>query len=421
VPVYSLYYVDLEQDSTGASGELSSDPMGFNEFIAAVGDPLYASANFKLKGIKSTSDSINLENFSTMEQWLPGTLWRIRADAISIGSDKSISGGVLCANINPSFTGDLIYGNNVSFYSSYLVCKTFKALRNLSSLTRCFLFGCTAQITYRLYFPRAYSQVASYNSILKINDVGIEAASEEEIDFRNSVVNLNPADFNTAFRERSDNNTNQFGWVAPDIFPDWALGTEEEFNFSKVTIDVSDKPYIGYERGLFWSERSGLGAAGLTNAEPYIDFNSNVQEGSSPFSVAFISNISTTTVVKEITWDFGDGFRSHSNVPTHEYNHGGDFSPMLEVLFEDGTLYKKFKKDFIKVFKVKIIPSAVSGYLPFTVSFSTEADLPKGVTIESYDWDFGDGTPHSSNPTPTHTYYRAATNPVSLKNTFLKS
>lgn len=53
----------------------------------------------------------------------------------------------------------------------------------------------------------------------------------------------------------------------------------------------------------------------------------------------------------------------------------------------------------------------LSGCYPLTVQFT---DLSTGPVI-SWDWNFGDGTPHSSLQNPSHTYQNAGTYTVSLK------
>jgi PKD repeat protein len=51
-----------------------------------------------------------------------------------------------------------------------------------------------------------------------------------------------------------------------------------------------------------------------------------------------------------------------------------------------------------------------SGYIPFTVQFT---DLSIGE-ITSWDWDFGDGSPHSTDQNPSHTYNYYGNYTVSL-------
>ena len=320
--------------------------------------------------------------------------------------------------------GDLIYDDGVNFYSSYIICNNFKSVGSLISLTRCFLYGCTVQIAVELYFPVIYSQIVSFNSIMKIASINIEQVDSGEIILRNSVINLLSSEFLTTIKERSDNNTNQFNWLAPGIFPNWETCTENSFDFSGITIEAGGSPYTGYESGLFGTARIGLGATGKLNVPAYIDFKVNNQtadiSGSSPLSVTFSPIINAKILVRQVTWDFGDGVKSNQLKPTHSYQHGGNFTPGLEVIFENGSHYKKFKKDLISVYKVKIISSENTGIAPFIVKFSAEAFLPYGVSIEYYDWDFGDGNT-STDENPVHLYTTTQKYNVKLENTFLQS
>ncbi len=50
-----------------------------------------------------------------------------------------------------------------------------------------------------------------------------------------------------------------------------------------------------------------------------------------------------------------------------------------------------------------------SGLAPLAVNFSSAGSYDSDGTIASYDWDFGDGTPHSNLPNPAHSYASAGT------------
>lgn len=425
--IYRVLFVDLNQNSTGFSGEFPEEPFGYSEFISALGDISYNDTIFKLKGAVSLSETINFDNFFSLEQWIIGSPWRIKADEVVISDNKKIKGGVLYANIGAT-TGDFTCGDNVNFYSSYIICKNFKFSDPSDSIRTCFLNGCTVKISSLLNFNN--SKIISFNSIFSIYEVFIDTINLEEIIFRNSVVNLNIPDFSTAFKERSDNNTNQFGWVVLFSFPVWDSCVEEDFNFLNVGINSSGDPYVDYELGLFGSERKdyisgeyqflGLGSTGAIKTVPYIDFYASTYSGSYPLVVKFTPVIKVALRVSKYTWYFGDGIKSNEISPTHTYQHGGDFSPILEVMFIDDKKYKEFKKDFISVFKIKINLSENTGNAPLNLKFYTEPSLPHGVSIESYDWDFGDSSLHSTEENPVHTYSSVNSYQASLTNTFIK-
>ena len=103
-------------------------------------------------------------------------------------------------------------------------------------------------------------------------------------------------------------------------------------------------------------------------------------------------------------WDFGDGNTSTDQNPTHTYITTGDFDVILEV--DNGAC-----TDIItKTVTVTEIPESSFSYafvnntpcedviIQFT-DLSTSAD-----GIDSWAWDFGDGTPTTTVQNPTHSY-----------------
>ena len=426
--VYSTFYVDLSQNSTGFTGEFPAEPFGFTEFISALSNVSYIDSVFKLKGTVDTATTINFDNFYSLEQWIPGTPWRIKADIITISANKNIKGGILYATIGVS-TGDLTCDDNVNFYSCYVICKNFNYSDPSLTVRSSYFYGCTVNISNQLQFTN--SRLLSFNSVFNIAEVYIDSIDFEEAAFRSSVVNLQPLDFSTAFKERSDNGTNQYDWETPVNFPEWDTCVEDDFNFSNVYINSSGDPYAGYELGLFGSERTdtisdpyeyvGLGATGVLRTLYYMGFSVDVQSGPNPLSVKFTPIINSLFRVSRFIWHFGDGVKSNESVPTHIYKHGGEFSPIVEMLFVDGKNYKKLKKNLIKVFKVSVVPSEFSGKSPFSVKFTAVPSLPEGVSILGYDWDFGDNSSHSTEVSPTHLYNTVNSYNVKLKNTFIKT
>jgi hypothetical protein len=429
--------VDLNQSSTCFSGEFPGEPLGFDEFIFAVSNSYYSNSVFKLKGIGTTATTINLDYFYSLEQWVSGEPWRIKANNINIGASKKVIGGILYAP-DESLSGDIVCDDSVEFYSCYLKCQNLKSVIFPESVRLVTFHGCTAEISDKLYFEN--SQMMLFNSIFKINAVNIAGYSTEEIILRSSVTNLSVLDFTIIYKERSDNNTNQLSWLAPVSMPaetfigmptstyKWDTCIESDFNFSGIQINSSGNPYIDYELGLYGSEREdllisgydylGLGATGALKTTSYIDFYVDTSAGSYPYAIKFSPVISVITKVIKFTWYFGDGLKSTATFPTHTYQHGGNFTPILEVLFEDGKRFKKVKKDLIEVFKISIIPSENKGAAPLSVNFSVVPALPMGVDIGTFDWDFGDGTTHSSETGPLHLYTDPNTYSVRLTNTF---
>lgn len=416
-----IIYVDLYSSSTGLSGLFPSEPIGYEEFIVALGNSESYNTCFRLRGTAVIDSELHFDYFHKIESWIPGDPWRISSGNIYVNDHKQIIGGIIYIN-----NGNIFCGDNVSFYSCYINCSNFASTEPSDVVKTSYFYGCTVYLPFEILLTN--NRIVFIDSILKVSSVDTGIPNFEAIIFRHSVTNLTTSDLSYTFKENSDNNTNQFGWSSPSIFPEWNTCVEADFDFSNILINSSTGPYTGYECGLFGSERKdflsgtseyvGLGATGALKAIPYADFSVSVQNGPHPLSVLFMPIIKAVIPVSGYVWYFGDGVNSTTRGPTHAYQHGGDFSPILEVIFSNGTRYKRYKKDLIKVFKVKIIPSESSGDAPLSVQFSTDPSLPYGVSIKNYEWDFGDESPHVTDANPTHVFNIAGTYDVSLTDTF---
>lgn len=113
-------------------------------------------------------------------------------------------------------------------------------------------------------------------------------------------------------------------------------------------------------------------------------------------------------------WDFGDGNTSGLQNPSHSYTSFGYYTVTLIVTNASGCTDTIQKSDFVKIAKpVVSIPSLPArGCIPYTHSFTPVINTLDNVT--SYLWDFGDGSPASTSPNPTHTYITQGTYTVKL-------
>ncbi|MEX0766891.1 MAG: PKD domain-containing protein, partial [Microthrixaceae bacterium] len=108
------------------------------------------------------------------------------------------------------------------------------------------------------------------------------------------------------------------------------------------------------------------------------------------------------------SWDFGDGSPAGSGAsPSHTYTTVGSFVVTLTVTDNGGlTDSDSIIVDTI----VNLGPSAAasvtpdSGKAPLAVTFSSAGSVDPDGTIVSYSWNFGDGSPLSSDANPSHTY-----------------
>ncbi len=121
--------------------------------------------------------------------------------------------------------------------------------------------------------------------------------------------------------------------------------------------------------------------------------------------------------VKEWDWDFGDGFVSTAQNPTHTYINKGLYTVALNV-GKSGATDSVTKEGFIEITDgnaLKLLADfqaqPVSGASPLFVQF-TDSSKPAN-NIESWLWDFGDGATDSSQ-NPGHTYVNDGLYTVSL-------
>lgn len=138
---------------------------------------------------------------------------------------------------------------------------------------------------------------------------------------------------------------------------------------------------------------------------PTADFSAAPVTGTAPLTVQFTDK--STGSINEWKWDFNDDGVIDSTVqnPKYTYTKAGTYSVTLTVSGPNGSS-TAIKTGYITVTApVNEPPSAsfsaapVSGEVPLTVKFT---DKSTG-TIDSWYWDFGDGT-SSTEQNPTHIY-----------------
>jgi PKD repeat protein len=146
-----------------------------------------------------------------------------------------------------------------------------------------------------------------------------------------------------------------------------------------------------------------------TNLAPIAIATATPDHGKVPLTVAFNSASSTDpdgTIVSR-SWDFGDGSPLDTTTnPTHQYATVGPYTATLTVTDNSGVtdtanVLVTVNPDQSPVARAAANPS--SGRAPLAVTFTDSSSDPDG-SIVSWSWNFGDGSPLSSTPSPTHTY-----------------
>lgn len=112
------------------------------------------------------------------------------------------------------------------------------------------------------------------------------------------------------------------------------------------------------------------------------------------------------------SWDFGNGQSSTQQNPSATYNRTGYF--MIRLTAGNASGCSSTAERYVNVVKPEIYAyaSVSDGCEGLTPTFSSHVST--GDAIASYEWDFGDGSPKSTDATPSHTYNKEGTYPVKL-------
>jgi PKD repeat protein len=131
--------------------------------------------------------------------------------------------------------------------------------------------------------------------------------------------------------------------------------------------------------------------------------------------VSFSSTVSGGTAPYTYDWNFGDS-TTHSATanPSHIYATAGTYSATLTVT--DSASHTRAATPIAITVTAALSVSASStppsGVMPLTVAL---AATPAGGTAPyTYDWNFGDGTAHSTTQNPSHIYVTANTYTASV-------
>ncbi len=134
-------------------------------------------------------------------------------------------------------------------------------------------------------------------------------------------------------------------------------------------------------------------------AQPVAQFTSTNVTGCFPWPVKFTDQSTTATgTITKWEWDFGDGspFSNEKN-PEHTYNSIGNYHVVLRVTNSNGCDDTEPKINYVKISTGARADFELSAPQncnpPTTVNF---IDKSEGVGTLTYEWNFGDGSPPST-------------------------
>lgn len=135
--------------------------------------------------------------------------------------------------------------------------------------------------------------------------------------------------------------------------------------------------------------------------------------GAAPLLVSFAASATPTYCVGTPTylWAFGDGPTSTLQNPTHTYAYPATYTWTLSVTVDGKTCSQMGNVVVTAPCSVTCTASATpsSGQAPLDVNFTASATASNCAGTPTFDWDFGDGSPHSTQQNPAHRYGIAGT------------
>ncbi|MFN8182168.1 MAG: PKD domain-containing protein [Bacteroidia bacterium] len=150
------------------------------------------------------------------------------------------------------------------------------------------------------------------------------------------------------------------------------------------------------------------------SAPPVISVSPSVTSGCGPLSVNFSNS---TTGATSYSWNFGDGSpTSSSTSPTHVYTSNGTYTVTMTATNASGCSATYTGTNLINVANgptASFSNATPSICLGDTIRF-TNLSTANGTPISGYSWDFDDGTPASTQTSPTHIYTSPGTYAVTL-------
>jgi PKD repeat protein len=143
---------------------------------------------------------------------------------------------------------------------------------------------------------------------------------------------------------------------------------------------------------------------------PIAEFTASPTSGTAPLFVRFTDQSQGNPI--RFYWKFGDGTYSNAKNPTHYYKRPGVYT-VTETVQNAAGLNTTVKQNLISVTEMpqaSFFVNATSGIAPTTIRFT---DTSTGVP-NTWNWEFGDGSPGSSEQNPVHTYYSSGVYSIQL-------
>jgi len=156
----------------------------------------------------------------------------------------------------------------------------------------------------------------------------------------------------------------------------------------------------------------------IANTPPIASMTISETVGIAPLQIEFRAVASSDPDGELISykWDFGDGTTGTGVTTSHEYVKAGKYTVKLTVT-DNGQATHSTTEEIQVIANTSPTASMTvtprSGTAPLTVEFDASGSCDVDGSIESYKWDFGDGTT-GSGVTASHEYMESGTYTVKL-------
>ena len=186
------------------------------------------------------------------------------------------------------------------------------------------------------------------------------------------------------------------------------------FSFNNVLLLRAKTSHILKNRATILFFVSLVAIQNSSAQNPVANFTANVTSGCVPLTVSFTDQSTGNPTLWN--WEFGNGQLSTLKNPVVTFSQPGTYTIKLVVRNANGI----DEEEKINYITVSPAPSAgfsanlTTACAPATIQFTDLSTTPPGITILSWEWNFGDGGT-STLQNPSHTYTSTGFYTVSLK------
>lgn len=169
---------------------------------------------------------------------------------------------------------------------------------------------------------------------------------------------------------------------------------------------------VGYNPINNCYDTAKIGLVVTLPPKPSFTINSNFQCAGS--TVSFVNSSTKSYTTTKYLWNFGDGNTSAVENPTHTYANPGNYNVKLEMINNSLCIDSVIKVITIIKAPIPNFTFTNDNQCAGTVLTFTNKSTDTIAGTATYDWDFGDGSAHSTTLHATHVYTTAGTYTVTL-------